>query len=136
VFTAALHDTEGSGVEVPKFRGEVEVRVQPPVLRIAGAEGRIRIPIQDIAHTRVRGSIVDLWLRGPAGVRLQRISLDLLSDALAADLAGWLPDATPYPAEAARAAHAAKSSPGVVIAVAGVVLAIIGVLLVIVMTRN
>jgi hypothetical protein len=102
---ASLVAVRGKGLAVPRFRGELELRVQSDVLRIAGRfryglgwrEDRIKIPLQDIAHLRVRGSEVDLGLRAAPGQPLQELVLELFTPESAAELAGFLPAATPFP---------------------------------------
>lgn len=107
--SACLIESEPGPVEIPAFRGEVEVRVHSDVLRIAGKhrsgmgmkDGRVKLPLKDIAQYRRTGSHVDLWLR-ESGVStvftaLQRLSLDLFTVAAAQDLLQWLPDVKPWP---------------------------------------
>ena len=73
---ANLLEVEGEGHDIPPFKGEIEVRVQTKVLRVsgrfregprAGARTASKFPLQDIAHARLRGTIVDLWVRTRAG---------------------------------------------------------------------
>jgi hypothetical protein len=112
--SASLIESEPGPMEMPAFRGEVEVRVHSDVLRIAGThrngrsirEGRVKLPLKDIAYGRAVGSRVDLWLRAADGSALQRLALDLFSDDSARDLLFWLPDAQPGPAAAGAAAPA------------------------------
>ena len=102
--TGGFIEGETGAVEIPAFRGEVEVRVHPDMLRIAGSyrtgraikDGRIKLALKDIVHGRISGSRVDLWLR-TGHEPLQRIALDLFSDDAARDLLQWLPDAKPWP---------------------------------------
>jgi len=119
--TAQLLEVEGKGFDIPAFKGEVEVRVQTKVLRVAGRfrdglvwkEDRVKFPLQDIAHARLRGTVVDLWIR-TASANPQRVSLDLLQPDAAGELAESLPYTAPYPGSeplagrsrgAARALH-------------------------------
>lgn len=123
IHPAHLLEVEGTGYELPPFKGELEVRVQTKVLRIAGRfregldwkEDRVKFPLEDIAHARLRGTIVDLWVRAPDnGGALQRVSLDLLKPDAAGDLAGSLPHAAPWPGSeplAARGSGAASTTP-------------------------
>lgn len=106
IHPARLLEVEGKGYELPPFKGELEVRVQTKVLRVSGRfrdgldwkEDRIKFPLEDIAHARLRGTIVDLWVRAPDnGGGLQRVSLDLLKPDAAGDLAGSLPHTAPWP---------------------------------------
>ena len=119
-FSASLADSEPGPVEIPVFRGEVEVRVHADVLRIAGKhrhglglkDGRVKLPLRDIAYVRAEGSRLDLWLRGgqvaggPAS--LQRMALELFNDGSARELLQWLPDAQPWP----EPAHDIPAMPG------------------------
>jgi hypothetical protein len=107
--SASLVDSEPGPVEIPIFRGEVEVRVHADVLRVAGSyrsgkamkDGRVKLPLKDIAYARTAGSRVDLWLRvgdGPAAFAgLQRLALDLFSGDSARQLLQWLPEVQPWP---------------------------------------
>jgi hypothetical protein len=105
IFSASLLEIEGPGMAIPKFKDEIQVRVQVYVLRVAGRfrqrlgwrEGRVKILLQDVAHAQVKGSQVDLWLRHPQQARLQRIALDLFTPDAAGEFVDWLPSATPYP---------------------------------------
>lgn len=105
IHPARVLEVEGGGYAVPPFQGEVDVRVQGKVLRVSGRfragpdwkEERIKFPLQDIAHARLRGTIVDLWIRAPKGSGTQRVSLDLLQPEAAGELAESLPHAAPYP---------------------------------------
>ena len=104
-YSASLLDVEGGGIEIPRFRGEIEARVQSDVLRLAGRfrqkfswkEDRIKIPLKDVVHARVNGSQVDLWLRSTESAKLQRIGLELFTHESAGELVDWLPLATPFP---------------------------------------
>ncbi len=133
-FTCGLAEVEGGSIAIPGFRGEVEARVQKDVIRLAGRfrqglgwkEDRVKIPLAQVIHARLRGSLVDLWLRADKG-KLQRVTLELFSPQSAGEFAGWLPDATPYPGadSAAPAAGAESRLPiGMVVAVLGVVLTV------------
>ncbi|HVE51854.1 MAG TPA: hypothetical protein VNB23_00575, partial [Ramlibacter sp.] len=103
---AALVEVKGPGYEIPPFKGELEVRVQTKVLRIAGRfreglawkEERVKFPLADIAHARLRGSIVDLWLRTPkAGEALQQVTLDMFTAEAAGELTEKLTHSAPWP---------------------------------------
>lgn len=103
-YPASLRSTAGGGLDVPAFKGEVEVRVQPDVLRIAGRfrrglawrDDRVKLPLKDIVHARVRGTEADLALRAGEGC-LQRVTLELFSPAVAQDFLQWLPNAHGWP---------------------------------------
>ncbi|GAC1601425.1 MAG: hypothetical protein NVS3B2_04300 [Ramlibacter sp.] len=70
--SASLVECEPGAVDIPAFRGEVQVRAHPDMLRIAGMcrtgpamkEARVKLPVRDIVHVRAEGSRLDLWLRG------------------------------------------------------------------------
>jgi hypothetical protein len=104
--SAKLLEVEGSGYEIPPFKGEIELRVHSKVLRMSGRfrdglgwkEDRIKFPLQDVAHARLRGSIVDLWVRTPdAGEGLQRLTLQMSSAGAAGELTEKLTHAAPWP---------------------------------------
>jgi hypothetical protein len=105
IHAAQVLEVQGSGYTIPPFQGEVEVRVQGKVLRVSGRfregpdlkEDRVKFPLQDIAHARLRGTIVDLWIRSSDPSGTQRVSLDLLKRDAAGELAESLPHAAPYP---------------------------------------
>jgi hypothetical protein len=63
---------------------------------MAWKEDRVKFPLVDIAHARLRGTVVDLWVRGSAR-NMQRLSLDLLTREAAGELAESLPHTAPYP---------------------------------------
>lgn len=103
---ASLLEVEGSGYEIPPFKGEIELRVQTKVLRMSGRfrdglvwkEDRVKFPLQDVAHARLRGSIVDLWVRTPkAGEGLQRLTLELFTPEAAGELTEKLTHSAPWP---------------------------------------
>lgn len=105
IHAARLLEVEGRGFKVPPFKGEVEVRVQTKALRVSGRwreglawkEDRVKFPLPDIAHARLRGTVVDLWIRTAGASGTQRISLDLLKPEAAGELAESLPHTAPYP---------------------------------------
>jgi len=99
-------DADAGRIDIPGFRGEVEVRIHPEFVRIAGSyrvgraikDGRVKLPLKDIAFARRTGSRVDLWMRGDGpAVPLQRLALDMFSDEAAIELLHWLPDAQSWP---------------------------------------
>jgi hypothetical protein len=116
--TGGFIESEAGAVEIPAFRGEVEVRVHPEILRIAGSyrvgraikDGRIKLALKDIAHARRSGSRIDLWLR-TGHEPLQRLAMDMFSDEAATVLLQWLPDAKPWPHGEALTAPAPRSNP-------------------------
>lgn len=104
-YAASVLELEGHGIAIPRFRGEVEARVQADVLRISGRfrrglgwkEDRVKLPLKDVAHARVKGSRVDLWLRPAApGVARQRVALELFTAEAAGELVEWFHSATPW----------------------------------------
>jgi hypothetical protein len=105
IYPATLQEVEGAGHAIPAFRGEVELRIQTKVLRLAGRykdgatwkEDRVKFPLQDIQHARLRGTVVDLWVRVAEQGGTQRISFNLLTRDAAGELAGALPHTVPYP---------------------------------------
>ena len=118
IHTAQLLEVEGKGYEVPPFKGEIEVRLQTKVLRISGRfrealggwkEDRVKFPLQDIAHARLRGTVVDLWVRSSGIPKQQRISLDLLKQEAAGELVEGLPYTAPYPGSEPLAGRSAAS---------------------------
>jgi hypothetical protein len=104
-YSASLLAVEGPGPSIPKFRGEIEARIQTDVLRLAGRfreflawkEDRVKLPLSEIAHARVRNSIVDLWLRPDDRQQPQRLTLELFTPESAGEFVEWLPAATPWP---------------------------------------
>ena len=146
IHAAQLLEVEGKGLDIPAFKGELEVRVQTKVLRISGRfrealawkEDRVKIPLEDITHARLRGTVVDLWIRS-AQPKAQRVSLDLLKPEAAGELAESLPHAAPYPGSEPLAGRgAARGSvlpPFMWAAMVGSVV-VVAVLLVWAMTRH
>jgi hypothetical protein len=133
VFTAALVGVQGRGVAIPAFKGEIQARVQGDVVRLAGRfrrgfgwkEDRVKILRNDVMHTRIEGSAIQLWLRPAAGGRRepQRITLEMFSPTSAAELAGWFALATPLTASAP--ADAGNAMPhGLLVAIAGVAIVV------------
>lgn len=106
-YAASVVSVEGRGLRIPRFRGEVEARVQGDVLRVAGRfrrwsgwrEDRVKLPLKDVLHARVRGSQADLWMRAGAGAPMQRVTLEMFSPDAADDLVERLPLATPWSAD-------------------------------------
>lgn len=146
-YSASVLDVIG-GLPIPRFKGEVEARVQTDVLRIAGRfrhglfwrEDRVKLPLKDMVHARVRGSIVDLWLRQDGTTELQQVTLELFTPEAAGEFVDWLPHATPLPhtqeAAEAPARRGSGHSPAVVwTVIAGTALALAAVALLLVMRR-
>jgi hypothetical protein len=116
-YAGSLLRVEGRGMDIPRFKGEIEARVQSNVLRLAGRfrqglgskEGRVKILLKDVVHARVTGSQVELWLRCDTAKKLQRVVLELFTPESAAELVEWLPAATAFP-------EPAPSAPAMVLA--------------------
>ncbi len=113
-YAASLVDVAGKGMDIPRFKGEIEVRVQGEVLRVAGRfrrglrwkEDRVKLVLRDVQHARVKGSQVDMWLRAAQpGGPMQRVSLEMFTHEAAGELVDWLPAATPWPESAEAAAR-------------------------------
>jgi hypothetical protein len=108
-YSASLLQLRGAGHEIPAFKGEIEARVQGDVLRMAGRfrrglgwkEDRVKVPLADVVHARVRSSIVDLWLRSERHARLQHLALELFTPEAAGEFVEWLPKAKPWPGDRA-----------------------------------
>jgi hypothetical protein len=113
-YAASVLEVEGRGMDIPRFKGEIEARVQGDVLRLAGRfrqglgwkEDRIKLILKDIVHARIKSSQVELWLRVDEAKKLQRIALEMFTPEAAGDLVQWLPAATAFP-------EPAPSSPAV-----------------------
>lgn len=153
-YPASLLEVQGRGIEIPRFRGEVQARVQSDVLRIAGRfrhrlrwkEDRVKIPLKAIVHARVRGSQVELWLRNADYPHLQRLALELFNPGAAGELVEWFPAATPLPEPALDSPmanaptdlvslDAASASGSLWVAAVGVTLAVALVLMVLLLRR-
>lgn len=110
-FSASLISARDGSFVIPLFKGEVEVRVQSDVLRLAGRfkqrfrwrEDRVKLPLGQIVHARQVGSRVDLWLDGgtagnkPGATKLQHLALDLFTAGSAAELVQLMPAACAPP---------------------------------------
>jgi hypothetical protein len=147
IHAAQLLEVEGKGHAVPAFKGELEVRVQTKVLRISGRfreglvwkEDRVKFPLEDIAHARLRGTVVDLWIRSAGHAKAQRVSLDLLKPESAGELAESLPHTAPYPGSeplAGRSAAAGNALHPMMWAVVVGVVVVATTLLVYALTRH
>lgn len=122
---------------LPGYEGEIEVRVQPGILRVAGRlkgkDDRVKIALGDIPYARARDAFAELWIRSGGGA-LQAVSLQMPSAEAAKELLKWLPDAT-RPTPEVIVAGRTTLPLAVVAGVAGAVLAIVGVVLVLVLKR-
>jgi hypothetical protein len=138
IHAAKLLDAEAKGYDIPAFQGEIELRVQTKALRLSGRfrqglawkEDRVKFPLADIAHARLRGTVVDLWVRIAEAPGTQRVSLDLLTAEAAGELAESLPHTAPYPgSEPLAAALTGSGMPALVwAAVGGTAVVVAGVL--------
>lgn len=121
-YPGSLVEVHGKGHPIPPFRGEIELRVQTKVLRIAGTlrqvlgrlrEDRVKIPLDHIVHARVRGSLVDLWLRCAPAQALQRLVVEVFTPESAGEFVECLPFAKPWPhADSSFAGLRAKAPAG------------------------
>jgi hypothetical protein len=104
-YSASLVALQGRGYPVPAFKGEMEARVQKDVLRLAGRfrsglgwkTDRVKLPLDAVVHARVRGTVVDLWMRNDDRASMQRMTLELFTPESAGEFVDWLPNATPWP---------------------------------------
>jgi hypothetical protein len=104
-FPASLLGVQGAGMSIPPFKGEIQARVQSRHLRLAGRfrsglrskEDRVKLPLDEIVHARVRASIVDLWQRTQGQQGFLRLTLELFTPEAAGEFVEWLPRATPWP---------------------------------------
>jgi hypothetical protein len=124
-FDAKLASCDRHG-PLPRYEGELEVRVQEDILRVASKDQRVKIALKDVVHARAREQFADMWLRGDAGA-LQAASFEMASPQAAEELVRWLPGATP-PTTAVLAEMRAPMPYGIVIGVAGAVIAILVVM--------
>jgi hypothetical protein len=140
VHSAAL--VQAQGAAIPAFKDEIEVRVQTKALRIAGRvraglgskEDRVKFPLTDLVHARLRGSLVDLVLRPGGQGELQRMTLELFTPESAGEFAEALPQLAPWP-EAKSSRSPAGPHPMVWGAVVGTAL-VVGSALVWVLTHR
>jgi hypothetical protein len=111
-YAASVLEVEGRGMDIPRFKGEMEARVQGEVLRLAGRfrrglgwkEDRVKIVLKDVVHARIKNSQVELWLRTGKAEKLQRLALELFTPEAAGELVQWLPAATAFPEPAIASA--------------------------------
>ena len=145
-YSASVMEVQGKGHAIPAFRGEVEARIQTDVLRIAGRfrqgfgwkEDRIKLPLKDIVHARVRGTLVDLWLRAEGSKAFQRITIELFTPEAAGEFVDWLPNATPWPEPDSQPANLAGGGPSsrwIWVAVIGTALAVAAVIVLVLSRR-
>jgi hypothetical protein len=138
IHAAKLLEVGAKGYAIPPFQGEIELRVQTSVLRLSGRfrqgsewkEERVKFPLPDIAHARLRGTVVDLWVRIAEAPGTQRISLDLLTAEAAGELAESLPHTAPWPGSEplAGAVKGSGMHPLTWAAVGGTAVIVVGVL--------
>jgi len=146
-FSACVLKVEGDGHDIPAFRDEVEARVQTDVLRIAGRfrkgfgwkEDRVKLPLKDIVHARVRNTNVDLWLKREGHRDFLRLTLELFTPEAAGEFVEWLPHATPWQkadSQPATLPDTGGSTPVLWIAAGGAALAVVAVLVAVLATRH
>lgn len=150
-YTGILVEAGRRGMRIPRFKGELEVRVHADVLRLAGRrrrgfgwkDDRIKIALADVAHARVKGPRLDLWLQPAASRHVQRLALHMFTAEAAEELIGCLPPATTDPEQpAASRVRTAEAQPPVpagralAVAILGVSLVIALVLLVLMAPRT
>lgn len=142
-YPAGLVQSRGRGFPIPRFKGEIEARIQGDMLRLAGRyrrwwalrDGRVKVPLKDVAHAQVIGSQVELWLRSGPGGALQQITLELFKQNNAGQLVQWFTAAIPRTAPAAAVLAARPLSVhGLWIAVSGTVV-VLGLLLMVLLRR-
>jgi hypothetical protein len=132
---ADLLGVEGRGYAMPPFKGEVELRVQTRVLRLAGRlreglawkEDRVKFPLQDVIHARLHGSVVELGVRAPDGLGLQRLRLDLRTRDAAGELVESLPHTVPWPGSEPLAGRSRQRGAGQPLAWGAVAAAVVAV---------
>lgn len=119
-YPASLLGVQGAGMSIPAFSGEIEARVQSKHLRVAGRfrqglrwkDDRVKLPLQDIVHARVRASVVDLWLRSEGQHGFLRVTMELFTPEAAGEFVEWLPNATPWPQPDTQPAALPSSASG------------------------
>lgn len=137
------------GFRIPRFSGEVEIRVQSDVLRLAGRyrrafrwhDGRVKLPLQDLVHARAKGPRTDVWLQPAGSSTLQHLALYMFTSEAADELAARLtPAGQPHPAlaaaQAAAGGDAALSSMRVLGIAVGAVVVVIGLVLLALLYRR
>src|SRR4051812_31551571 len=98
-FAATFRRIQGRGHDIPAFKGEVEVRVQTDILRIAGRyrkglgwkEDRVKLPLAQVRHAATNGDQVDVALAATQDGPFQWVCLTLPSEEAARDFAASLP---------------------------------------------
>lgn len=149
-YTGILVERTGRGFAIPRFQGELEVRVHPDVLRLAGRyrrflrwrDGRIKLPLNRIVQASATDTRVDIGLQPEGASRVQQLALYMFTaDAAQELLAYLLPDApqpeTPAQAPAAdRGANRAMSPPRVLAIAIGGLAVVIGVLVLTLVRRR
>lgn len=138
-YTGIMVEAGRRGIRIPRFKGELEVRVHADVLRLAGRrprgfgwkDDRVKIALADVAHARAKGPRLDLWLQPAASRQVQRLALHMFTAEAAADLLGCLPPATTDPQQPAAARVRTAQVQALVPAGRALAVGIIGVSLVI-----
>lgn len=105
-YASWLLRVSGRGFEMPRFKGEMEARVQADgFLRLAGRfrsgfgwkDGRVKIALQDVVNARIRGTQVELGLRAGDGRPSGQVTLELFTPEAAKEFVELLPHAKPFP---------------------------------------
>ena len=146
-YTGMLVERTARGFAIPRFHGELEVRVHPDVLRLAGRyrrffrwrEGRVKLPLSRIVQASATDSRVDIALQPEDASRVQRLGLYLFTPDAAQELLAYLlPDALPseHPAQPADRGAKRAMSPARVLAIAISGLAVVIGVLVLTLVRR
>ena len=145
-YSGSLVAVHGKGLHVPAFKGEIEIRVQADVLRIAGRfrqafgwkQDRVKLVLQDIVHARIGGSWVELWVQAQPGCSPQRIALELFTPEAAGQLVDWLPAATLPPDAVPERTPGVATAPGqhMLWVSAGSVAVVVGIMFAVLLARR
>lgn len=135
---------------IPRFKGEIEARVQADgVLRLAGRfrqgfswkDGRVKIALKDVAHARINGTQVELGLGGDGQRPRGQFTLELFTPETAYEFVQCLPDVKPFPDAASPGAAGLPAAPSrqavwmAAISVISVAM-VVGVVLIVVLYRG
>lgn len=147
-YPAWLMQVSGRGFEMPRFKGEIEARVQADgFLRLAGRfrrgfgwkDGRVKVALKDVAHAQVKGTQVELGLRATDNRAPGQFTLELFTPEAVTEFVELLPGAKPFPGAAPVAAGPSAASRQAVWTAAISVLSVamvVAVILVVVLYRG
>ena len=148
-FTGILVEAGRRGSPVPAFKGELEVRVQADVLRLAGRrrrglgwkDDRVKLALADVVHACAKGPQVDIWLQPAGSKRMLRVALHMFTAEAAEEFLACLPPATTDSGQPGAArVRAAQVRPPVpaarALAVAGVGVALVIALVLVVLVAS